>query len=364
MRIDNGEWTGRYYQRWAGASGPLQIEYVADASFDRNGNLWYAHSNIGFCCITADVLAKGSCENGDVTMVLPNGTISLINSSRVYACKNSNYVVAVRCYWEPKMIIVDTKGTATLSDDEIAQVEVIYDQDNNAVEGIWSTFTDDKEGNLWGGGSSIVMNFGKPNVAELGSSAKFNRIKIPRNDGTNLADYLADGAQVHGMDFDAAGQMWLATTSGAILVSAAKDKILAQYTADNSQLPFTQVQAVKCDPHSNSVWFGLQNGLMEFSSSTAPGADDYSDVYAYPNPVRPGYTGWITVKGLMDDSLVKIADAAGNVVAQGRSNGGMYAWDGCNISGERVASGVYYVFASQNASGSASGAVAKILVVN
>ena len=66
----------------------------------------------------------------------------------------------------------------------------------------------------------------------------------------------------------------------------------------------------------------------------------------------------------MDDSLVKIADAAGNVFFQGRSEGGMISWDGCDAGGNRVRSGVYYVFASQNASGNASGAVTKILVIN
>ncbi len=87
-------------------------------------------------------------------------------------------------------------------------------------------------------------------------------------------------------------------------------------------------------------------------------------MYTYPNPVRPDYTGWITVTGLMDNSLVKIADAAGNVFFQGRSEGGMVSWDGCDSAGRRVKSGVYYVFASRSSDGSSKGAVAKILVIN
>ena len=87
-------------------------------------------------------------------------------------------------------------------------------------------------------------------------------------------------------------------------------------------------------------------------------------MYAFPNPVRPDYTGPIYVRGLMDNSLVKIADVSGNVIFQGRAEGGMFAWDGCTASGKRVKTGVYYVMVSQNASGSASGAVTKIMVVN
>lgn len=66
----------------------------------------------------------------------------------------------------------------------------------------------------------------------------------------------------------------------------------------------------------------------------------------------------------MDDSLVKIADMAGNVFFSGRSEGGMISWDGCDAAGNRVRSGVYLVFASQNATGSNSGVVTKIMVVN
>lgn len=80
--------------------------------------------------------------------------------------------------------------------------------------------------------------------------------------------------------------------------------------------------------------------------------------------MRPDYTGWITIAGLKDNSLVKIADIAGNVFFQGRSEGGMITWDGCNSAGERVRTGVYFVFASENNDGNSSGAVAKIMVVN
>jgi flagellar hook assembly protein FlgD len=102
---------------------------------------------------------------------------------------------------------------------------------------------------------------------------------------------------------------------------------------------------------------------MEYSSDSEPPAIDYSNIYAYPNPVRPEYTGDITIRGLMENSLVKIADSAGNVVKSVRSSGGMATWDGCNYQGEPVKSGVYFILASQNENESSSGAVSKILII-
>jgi flagellar hook assembly protein FlgD len=85
------------------------------------------------------------------------------------------------------------------------------------------------------------------------------------------------------------------------------------------------------------------------------------DVYAYPNPVEPGYTGLITVVGLSFDADVKILTSNGKLVAQGRSNGGTFTWDGCDSKGNRVASGVYMVATAM--SNGDKGVVCKIAIV-
>jgi hypothetical protein len=89
---------------------------------------------------------------------------------------------------------------------------------------------------------------------------------------------------------------------------------------------------------------------------------DDTSVYAYPNPVTPDYTGLITVTGLSYDADVKITSSNGVLIAQGRSNGGMFTWDGCDSSGRRVSAGVYFVI---TATGSGNkGTVCKIAVIN
>ena len=198
------------------------------------------------------------------------------------------------------------------------------------------------------------------------STITVNHLKVPRNDGTGLADYLLDGMQVNCIAVDNSNRKWIATDSGVYYVSEDGNQILDHFTSDNSILPSNVVYAAACDPTSNSVYFGTASGVVEYNSTSSPGSDNYDNVVAYPNPVRPDYTGWITIKGLMEDSLVKIADAHGNVFHQGRSNGGMYVWDGCNSEGRRVKTGVYYVFASHSSGdgGGSDAVVTKIMVVN
>ena len=111
------------------------------------------------------------------------------------------------------------------------------------------------------------------------------------------------------------------------------------------------------------MYIGTPIGLLEYYSDAAPAAESYNDIYAYPNPVRPDYTGDIIITGLMENSLVKIADAGGKVIRSIQSTGGMASWDGCYQGGGRVKTGVYYVLASNNEDGSSNGVVTKILFI-
>lgn len=217
----------------------------------------------------------------------------------------------------------------------------------------------DSSGNLWIGNSMGVIiydDFTNPNRTP-------RRPKVARNDGTNLADFLLDKIEVLQIAEDANRNKWFATYgSGLYRVSEDGTKILQHFSTDNSDIPSDIILAVYPDPTSNKVYVGTDIGLAILHSTSSPASDSMKEMYAYPNPVTPNYTGYITIAGLMDNSLVKIADAQGNVFCQGVSDGGSFIWDGCDATGSRVKSGVYFVLASQQ-DGSGAGTT-KIVVVN
>lgn len=362
-RIDNNEYTGIYK---TGTNAPWGgLSTLGETMFDNNGNLWVVVENEPLYVLPKDKLSTPADNiTKDDWHVTPTGNGAYHRNARMMVCKKSNLIFISQSWYNGNIFTVcDTKGTADLSDDEFVIVEKAIDQDNNEFTNSCITFTEDNDGNVYVGGNGYVLNLGKAKFSDFSNTITANHVKIPRNDGTNLADYLCDGATIFDMTVDGANNKWLATSQGIFQVNASTDKILNHFTTDNSPMTTNKAYAVGVDPNSNIVWFAVDGGLLSYASSTSPGNDDYSEVLAYPNPVRPDYTGWITIKGLMNNSLVKIADAYGNVIVQGRSNGGMYLWDGCNSAGERVTSGVYHVFASQNENGT-SGAVAKILIVN
>ncbi len=349
---------------------------MVDVFFDNMKNLWAIGYNydMGYethpnaYCLPCHKVLNESITKEDWIPV--DNTIRLTQSTRSLACKKkSNLIILYRANYGDDFAIIDNKNNADPTDDESVTISTLIDQDGFTYSDVWlGQMAEDNDGRIWLGTNLGILELTTNDFNTIKANAptlRVNRLKVPRNDGTNLADYLANGDMVSGIAVDASNNKWLATqNSGLIYVSERGDQILEQFTTDNSILPSNTVNAVQVDPNSNSVYTGVTPYLIEYSATAAPAAADYSDVYAYPNPVRPDYTGWITVTGLMDNSLVKIADAAGNVFSTGTSNGGMYVWDGCNAAGDRVPSGVYYVFASQSGESSSSGAVTKILVVN
>lgn len=346
--------------------------WVLDVKMDRYGNLWvgtwYSSARNPIFILPAEKLKNPeSIKKEDWlqpavgSYTHTGGVVSLLHS-------RSNYAIYSTDHTQKQILFYDYNGTPTdLSDDKSYVFSSFVDQDG--VEWPLSNVLhlyEDKAGRVW-----IAYNGGVAMIPDISTAIKGNtlyarRPKVSRNDGTNYADYLLDGETVFYMSSDPSGRKWFATSaSGVFLTNEDGTEIIENFTTENSSLPSNKVLSVLADPHSNTVYFGTEKGVVSYSSTSAPAAEDFNDVYAYPNPVRPEYTGWITITGLMNNSLVKITDSAGNLVCQGTSEGGMFMWDGCNSANQRVRSGVYFVFASQNSSGSASGKpVTKIMVIN
>ncbi len=222
---------------------------------------------------------------------------------------------------------------------------------------------EDLEGNIW-----IGTKVG-PFMLEHGNlytrDTYLTQVKVPRNDGTNFADYLLSGANISCMAVDGGGRKWFGTSgSGVYLISSDNMTQLQNFTTANSPLLSDNIVSITIDNQTGEVFFGTENGLCSYMSDATEAAIEMvkDDVYAYPNPVTSAYNGLISVVGLSMNADVKILTASGQLVAQGRSNGGTFTWDGRDRQGRRVASGVYMV-ATATSDGK-KGVVCKIAVIN
>ena len=170
---------------------------------------------------------------------------------------------------------------------------------------------------------------------------------------------------IKGIAIDGAGRKWFATASnGAYLISEDNNTQLEHFTTDNSPLLSDNIESIAINNTTGEVYFGTDKGLCSYmgDATTANESMSKDNVWAYPNPVKPSYTGNITIQGLSYDTDIKITTSNGILVNEGRSNGGTYVWNGNDLKGKRVASGIYMVETAT--SSGEKGTVCKIAIIN
>lgn len=368
--IKNGEQVANFYSTNSPMSSPGYPTRAYDVSFDKDGNMWVGYwansKGRGLAMLPA---AKRNGDLGALTKTdwvdvpMPEAYSGFYDAKNLF-CEKSN-IAFHTAIWSG-LVVRDSKGTwANVNDDRIRHVTELVDENGTRLENqeIYC-MAEDLNGQVWMGTMQGILVVENP-AAAIEDGFRFKRPLVARNDGTVYGDYLLSSDYIYSLSVDHANRKWVGTsTSGLYLVSADGSEILEHFTAENSPLPSNFVLDVSVDPNSNKVYVATTEGVVVYNSFAAPAAEDYSEVYAFPNPVRPDYTGWITITGLMDNSLVKIADASGNVLHSGYSTGGTMVWDGTNASGERVRTGVYFVFASTSDDSNSQAVVTKIMVVN
>ena len=222
---------------------------------------------------------------------------------------------------------------------------------------------EDKEKNIWVGTNMGPFMIKSSEVGQ--EDVTFYQIKVPRNDGTDYADYLLYGVNISHIAVDGGNRKWFATNgAGAFLIGADNITQISNFKEDNSYLLSNTISSIAVNPKTGKVYFLTDKGLCSYQGdATEPSEEMTKDnVYAYPNPVTPDYTGLITITGLTYDADVKIIASNGALIAQGRSNGGMFNWDGNDRQGRRVASGIYFVITATSEGN--SGTVCRIAVIN
>jgi hypothetical protein len=167
------------------------------------------------------------------------------------------------------------------------------------------------------------------------------------NQNDTLFHPLLEKEIITAIAVDGANRKWFGTkSSGVFLTSADGETELEHFTTENSPLLNNEITDIAVNQKSGEVFIGTISGLISYMGEATEANDEFSDVYVYPNPVRETYEGPIVVKGLVNDTDVKITDISGNLVYKTTSLGGQAIWDGKNLNGNRCKTGVYLVFLS------------------
>lgn len=348
-----------------------------DPEFDSYGNLWCSYENNDIprsqnyteVYVWPSEARKAGDASGWKVINVP-GSVNTWKAKLkpLKYSSNKNFVVVCPNETYDPIMLLNHKGTLdNTSDDDVVVMKNLYDQDGNSVncQYVYSIFEDMESGLVWIGTDAGIFTFNPVNIFNR-DSQRVNRIKVARNDGTNLADYLLDGVPISQITSDNKGRKWIAT-EGAGLVCTSGDGRTINFTLteENSFIPSNNVYGVAYNPEDNSMMISTDHGLASYYPSGNSGSSaEESQVKVYPNPVRPDYFGWVTIEGLPDNARVKIVDSMGGLVKElGPAEGGRLQWDVTNHERRGVKSGVYFIMASSGANDENFAKVSKILVI-
>lgn len=257
-----------------------------------------------------------------------------------------------------KLAVFSDAGTLEdKSDDQVRKFNPV-DAEGTSFSKI-GAIAEDRNGAIWIGTNQGVLVYYSPEYIFDDFDMRGQRV-ITEISGE--PQYLLEADLVTAIAIDGANRKWFGTeNSGVFLMSEDATEEILHFNQENSPLLSNTINDIAIT-QDGEVFFGTSKGLISYREQATFGQDDYSDVYAFPNPVTPDYDGDITITGLVTDVNIKITDLAGHLVYEDKALGGQAVWNGQSFSGDRVQTGVYLVFCS-NDDGSKT-LVTKILFIN
>jgi len=209
----------------------------------------------------------------------------------------------------------------------------------------------DANGSIWVGTQKGLCIFNNPEkIFTAGEETDAKQLVIKT--GLIYSNFLGD-VPVYSIAVDAGNRKWIGTAQGVWLVSPDGYTVLNNFNTSNSPLLSNTVYSIGIDELTGEVFFGTENGMCSYMGTSTISDNEQSNVIAYPNPVKPGYSGLIAFKGLTENAYIKITDVAGNLIYETKANGGMATWNGITFQGNKAPAGVYLLF-STNEDGSQS----------
>lgn len=306
---------------------------VTAVDFDRQGNTWFINA------LTNEGL-KVKTKNGEwYSYNLGEGpqkynNLFIDNNGNKWFSRRNEGVIVFR---EKD----DLSNTTNFDFVKLTVNQNLGNLPNNIV----NVVTQDKSGAIWIGTNKGVAVFDCPErIFDPSSPCRVSRrVKSTLDEYT---EFLFDNDAVRAITIDGANRKWIGTESGVWLLSASGEDEILSFNTSNSPLPSNRINDIAINDETGEVFIATELGLASYFGDATKGAENHSNLKAFPNPVVPSYTGPISITGLVEGAFVKIVDTRGVLIHEGFAIGGKYVWNGQDFSGRKAATGMYFIFSS------------------
>jgi ligand-binding sensor domain-containing protein len=305
---------------------------VSGLAFDENNNLWISNFGSDF---PLHVLKKdGTWKSFSAPFALSSNAAAeiLIDDA------NQKWIIAPM---GNGLIVFNDNNTIDNTGDDKWKIYKSGNGLGNLPSNEVFSIAKDKGGFIWVGTSNGIGVIQCPQDAVTrGCEAIWPVI----NEG-GFANYLFKGQEVRSIAIDGADRKWIATSNGVWLINTDGDKVIEYFTEQNSPLLSNDVKSIAVNGTTGEVFFATAKGISSFRGTATNAGETKNQVLVFPNPVPPSYNGNIGIRGMPENSIVKITETNGRLVYQTRASGGQAVWNGKDYKGRQASSGIYIVIA-------------------
>ena len=324
--------------------------FVAGTCFDNNGNLWVANA------FTTSPLSVKTIDGSWKSFYCGGVATNKLCTDLIIDEQYGFIWMAIKSVG---ILVYDFNQTPLDESDD--QYKIIGS--GSGTGSLPSTFVNtlaiDRDGEIWIGTDQgpVIFYSSYPIMNEPTYDAQ--KILIEQ-DGT--LQYLLENERITDIEIDGANRKWISTDGGGVfLLSEEGTQTIYSFSKNNSPLYSDVINSLAINDNTGEVYMGSKDGIIGFKSTATSSNIQFKTLEVFPNPVRPEYQGNIAVRGMMNNSEVKIVNASGFPVKTVFSNGGQAIWDGLDNNNQQVGSGVYYFLATSE--DGYSKAKSKVLII-
>jgi ligand-binding sensor domain-containing protein len=315
------------------AVGDEQRTRISGLTFDSNNNLWMASYNASKPLVV--LTDEGTWHSFEINSDTKLTDIVADDLGNVWGVIGGN---------TGGVVVYNTNQT--ISDPTDDPPSKLFNINNSEVpSNLVNAIAKDQDGTIWVGTAQGVVAF-ECGGSVFESSCVGNKRKVLQD---SIAAFLLETEDVQAIAVDGANRKWFGTRNGIFVQSPSGEQQVAKFDVENSPLFDNNIKSMAYNEKTGEMYIASNRGLQSYRTATTGAKNTHSsNVYAFPNPVRPEYQGSIAIKGLARDAEVKITDIDGQLVFQTEALGGQAIWDGRDINGREVTGGVYLVFSSSS----------------
>jgi ligand-binding sensor domain-containing protein len=322
-----------------GISDDASFVSLSDVQADSKGNIWIANNS--------------TASRKQLSVLTTDNNLYHYN---VYSLSSVALGRMVIDQYDTKWFVATTgntglyyfneEGTFSTTSDDVSDY---ISSTNGLITNDISGLAVDKRGQIWIGTSEGISLIQDPSR--------------PKSTLTNSTAYSVRNQTITCIAVDPLDYKWIGTKQGVFVLSSDGYQLLNYYTNSNSPLPSNDIKSIAINPKDGVAYIGTDYGLAALNTSSVEPEESFSELFIYPNPfVLDGSDAVATIKGLIEDTTIKIIDVSGKSIRTFVTPGGKVAtWDGKNDDGNYVASGVYIIVAYDEEADNV--ATAKIAVI-